>query len=339
MMIIPVQLSEDIVPSEVEALTLKGLEITEARLEEFVRKNIQVLFPEDETLLIVGQQPKNKAGGRADLVAVDGEGSIVLIELKRDVEDVLARKEAFEFQAIRYAANYARILTPQDLVQKLFAPYIEKHRHEFELHGLTPSELASRLLNDFLEDNNAANSFNLRQRIVLIASSFDQQTLSACAWLAKNKIPIRCLTLSPIKYNGQYFFEVEQIIPPPSLEQYFVELADKADVTKRVHPANGKQRNMNLPRMAQLFEWGLVKPGDPIQIKGRPTETAHMVDQRFVQLGDGTQMTYFAWGKKITGWTSINIYEWILHLPSALTLDALRRNKAEDIEQELDEGE
>jgi hypothetical protein len=35
-------------------------------------------------LLIVGQQVINKEGGRSDLVAVDGEGNVVLIELKRD---------------------------------------------------------------------------------------------------------------------------------------------------------------------------------------------------------------------------------------------------------------
>lgn len=118
---------------------------------------------------------------------------------------------------------------PQDLIQKLFAPYIEKHKGEYELHGLTSSELASRLLLDYLKENNAENTFNAHQRIVLIASAFDPQTRSACAWLAKNKIDIRCLQLSPIKYKEQHFFNIDQIIPPPSLDQYFVEIADPND--------------------------------------------------------------------------------------------------------------
>lgn len=318
----------------IEELTLKVLGIKEAVLEEFVRKNIQALFPdpEGETLLIVGQQPKNKAGGRADLVAVDGKGNIVLVEIKRDVEDIVARKEPFEFQAIRYAANYALIATPQDLIQKLFAPYIEKHKGEYELHGLTSSELASRLLLDYLKENNAENTFNAHQRIILIASAFDRQTLSACAWLAKNKIDIRCLQLSPIKYKEQYFFKIDQIIPAPSLDQRFVEIADPTD-------KGGKQNGSSisratLPRMPKLFEWKLVAPGDEIYIKNHTSESARMLDQRRVEY-DGQSMSYNSWGKKVTGWSAVNIYEWTVYKPTGQTLDELRQNKQEEIEQEL----
>jgi RecB family endonuclease NucS len=106
-----------IIPSEIEELafadiTVKtedsDLRITEVDIEEFVRLHISLIFP-DETLQIVGQQVINKEGGRSDLVAIDREGNIVLIELKRDQKDIIFRKEAFEFQAIRYAANYALI--------------------------------------------------------------------------------------------------------------------------------------------------------------------------------------------------------------------------------------
>ena len=44
---------------------------------------------------------------------------------------ILNRKEPFEFQAIRYAASYAKIKSPEVLVNKIFAPYIEKHKDEF----------------------------------------------------------------------------------------------------------------------------------------------------------------------------------------------------------------
>lgn len=341
-MLVPVQfenahegIGHIILRNDVEPLTLKGLNIKEAVLEEFVRKNIQVLFPEEETLLIVGQQPKNKAGGRADLVAVDGDGNIVLIEIKRDVEDIVGRKEPFEFQAIRYAANYALIATPQDLVQKLFAPYIEKHKEEFELRGLTPSELAARLLLGYLRENNAENTFNVRQRIVLIASSFDPQTLSACAWLAQNKIDIRCLRLSPIKYQEQYFFNIEQIIPPPSLDQYFVEIADSRNIQiNGDKPTGTSAGKANLPKMPQLFEWKLVASGDPIYIKGHELDQAQILDRDHVKYRDQL-MTYNAWGQKVTGWSAINIYEWTIHEPTGQTLDELCRNKQQAIEQEL----
>src|SRR6516162_3258335 len=133
--VIPVIVAKDgprlgLADVELHPSSLKALGLVEADLEEFVRKNVQLLFPEgDETLLIVGQQARNVSGGRSDLVAIDSNGAIVLIELKRDAADISARKEPFEFQAIRYAANYAD-LTPDTLVDRLFGPYIEHYRKE-----------------------------------------------------------------------------------------------------------------------------------------------------------------------------------------------------------------
>src|SRR5438046_526606 len=124
--VVPVQFSLNqskgvgINPGQVEPLSFAKIptgsadvRITEPDLEEFIRKNVRLMFPSDETLLIVGQQVINKEGGRSDLVAVDGEGNTVLIELKRDPSDIVSRKEALEFQAIRYAANYALIKEPR----------------------------------------------------------------------------------------------------------------------------------------------------------------------------------------------------------------------------------
>ncbi|WP_218017830.1 hypothetical protein [Alkalicoccus saliphilus] len=51
---------------------------------------------------------------RSDLTAVDANGNIVLIEIKRDRQDIAQRKEPFEFQAARYAASYATIKTKDD---------------------------------------------------------------------------------------------------------------------------------------------------------------------------------------------------------------------------------
>src|SRR5205823_4708386 len=75
---------------------------------------------------------------------------------------------------------------------------------------------------EFLSENNAEKTFNQGQRIILIASSFDPQTLSACAWLVRNNIDLRCVEVSVLRYEDQHFLRVEQILPPPSLDDYFV---------------------------------------------------------------------------------------------------------------------
>lgn len=68
-------------------------------------------------------------------------------------------------------------------MKKVYAPYIEKYRSEFEPGELTSFELGIRKLNEFLRVNDAQKNFNEKQRIILVASDFDEQTLSAVAWL------------------------------------------------------------------------------------------------------------------------------------------------------------
>lgn len=261
----------------------------------------------------------------------------MLIELKRDHTSITARKEPFEFQAIRYAANYARIKTQQDIVQQLFAPYIERHKDEdrfkLELHkGLTPSELAARLLARFLQDNQAQDTLNRSQRIALVAASFDPQTLSACAWLASNGIDIRCITISPMDYKQQCFFKIEQVIPPPSLEEYYVNIAPTTESGRPIVDGTNQTRQV-LPRMSQLFEWKLLKAGEVLYNRVDPKQTATVVDDKHVSF-NGKQIEYNKWGQEITGWSSINIYEWTVHEPTGKTLDALRREKLNELAQE-----
>ena len=342
-MIIPVQLQNQgaislSTPDKMEELTLQLLGVTEANLEEFVRKNIGLLFPEGETLLVVGQQLRNQQGGRSDLVAVDGDGNIVLIELKRDASDIVARREAFEFQAIRYAANYALLANSDDLVHQLFAPYVSKHLSEFsgKYPNLTASEIAAREIADFLAANKADKDFNRNQLIVLIASSFDPQTLSACAWLAKSGIDIRCISLTPLKYAQQYFLSVERIIPPPALEEFFVEVASTPQASSKTSASSSRIARQSLPKMLQLWKWGLIKPGDTLYISTSPQESATVKDDKLVTY-QSQDMTFNAWGQKITGWSAINIYEWAVKATddpkTNKTLDTLRREKVQEFEQ------
>lgn len=114
-----------------------------------------MICDEEESMLIVGKQVRNAQHGISDLTAVDNKGNIVLVEIKRDRKDIEGRKEAFEFQAIRYAASYATIEDPEDLVNKIYAPYIKKYRDEFENVLLTSVELGTLRLMEFLRVNGA----------------------------------------------------------------------------------------------------------------------------------------------------------------------------------------
>lgn len=334
-MLIPVKIKDSIKIEdiEIENINFKSLNLREEHIEEFLRKNIEVIF-EEETLLVVGKQVVNKENGRSDLTAVDENGNLVLIEIKRDVEDIIQRKEAFEFQAIRYAASYAKIKTPDDLVDKIFASYIEKYKDEFELGELTAYEKASRILNDFLEKNNALKTFNSKQRIILIASSFDNQTLSAVAWLIANNVDISCFELSPMKIEDSYFIDINRILPPPALEDFYVEVDDKKRPTYTVKRDTPITRT-TLPGMDKLFEWGIIKEGDSVVIKNVDTSEATVIDSKYVNF-KGEKLTFNKWGQKVTGWSTIRIYCWAMIKGSDKTLHEMRQEKILSLESEVE---
>jgi hypothetical protein len=331
-MIIPIKTDANITVDEMDITetSFRSLNLKESHIEEFIRSNIELLLT-DESLLIIGSQVTNSEKGRSDLTAIDENGNLVLIEIKRDVEDIKARKEELEFQAIRYAAGYAKIKTPEELVDKIFAPYVTRYEHEFDLGGLTPHEKATRILESFLEKNNALKTFNKRQRIILIASSFDRQTESAVAWLIANHVDISCFTLKPLKVGGGLFLEINRLLPPQLLEDFYVEISEKKIAEVRTEGATGITRTY-LPRMDKLFEWGHLKAGDTVVVKNFDDSDAVVRDTRSVEF-HGEVMTFNNWAEKVTGWSAVNIYEWTLVKGETKTLDQKRREKMAEFEE------
>lgn len=320
--------------------------IKESDLEELVRRNAELLsaaMADESSLLIIGQQTTNNAGGRADLVAMDGSGNLVLIELKRDAKDAQQRTEPMELQAIRYAASFATIKTKTEIIDLLFAPYVKAHRPEFEIKdraGLSERQLAEEHLGLFLLNNRIQDQdINQSQRVILLASSFEDQTLSACAWLAKNNVDISCLEIYPMQFNGGYLLAVEQKIPPPDLDDFLVGIAQKKPGTTRASSSE-KGMRATLPKMPKLFEWGLIKAGDAVFISKFPDQKASVIDPNTVKF-EGQDLSFNAWAKKVTGWSAVNIYEWVEVVGIGKTLDQLRRERLdkEMVQAESESGE
>ena len=306
--------------SRIEPITFSELYMTENDIEEILRNSIDMICDEEESMLIVGRQVKNEKNGRSDLTAVDNNGDIVLIEIKRDLKDIIHRKEAFEFQAIRYAASYATIDKIDDLVRKVYAPYIEKYRDEFELGDLTSFELGIRKLNEFLEVNDAQKDFNEKQRIVLVASDFDDQTLSAVAWLNKNNVDMSCYRLTPYKLNEEVYFYVEKILPVTNYADYYVNLMDKSIST--IISGGKKTTRRFLPRIDTMLEWGVVKEGDIIVPKGKEGE-AKLLANGDVEV-NGEAKSLQTWLKDIYGWSSVQTYVFAVLKETGKTLSEIR---------------
>ncbi|NDL66773.1 hypothetical protein [Anaerotalea alkaliphila] len=306
--------------ARIEPVTFSELNMTENDIEEILRNSIDMICDEEESMLIVGRQVRNEKNGRSDLTAVDNNGNIVLIEIKRDRKDIEHRKEAFEFQAIRYAASYATIDKTDDLVKKVYAPYIEKYRSEFELGELTSFELGIRKLNEFLQVNDAQKNFNEKQRIILVASDFDEQTLSAVAWLNSNNVDMSCFRLTPYKLNEDLFFYVEKLLPVTNYDDYYVNLMDKSVMTTVT--GDKKITRRSLPKIDLMLEWGVVKEGDIIVAKGREDEGRLLSNGNVTVNGEEKSMQ--AWLKEIYGWSSVQTYVFAVHKETGKTLSQIR---------------
>ena len=283
---------------------LKGLGLREDSLEELVRDNPQLLFPEeDESLLVVGQQVSNVEHDRADLIGLLPNGKLVVVEVKRDREDMRGRREALEWQAMRYAASVATIRSPEELARKLYAPLLARISKEPDSKVLIPQALET--IRTLLADSDSTESFNEHQEIILVASDFDERTLAACSWLVKNGIPLRCVRVRPHAFEGNnVLLEVATILPPPELEDWFVEIGERGE---RKTTTLGEGRVGPKVYVQELFDEGLIKPGDKIRVGRHMDKIGTFIDPDTVEL-DGARMSPTQYGLKVTGWSAFSVY-------------------------------
>lgn len=310
--------------TKIEETTFKELGMKEAHVEELLRQNVEMLCDDEDSMLIVGQQVTNESAGRSDLTAIDNEGNVVLIEIKRDKKDIEHRREAFEFQAIRYAASFATLHTVEEFIQEVYAPYVENHKNEFkDCKTHTSVEIAQRELSNFFNGNDLSiEDFNKKQRIILVASDFDDQTLSAVAWLNSNSVDISCYQIQLNKSNDKVFINMKKVLPVDDYNDYLVNITKPASFIQKKKIS--KITRKILPKIDTLIEWGIVSAGD-ILIANIP-EKPEAILQRDGNVKTDTNeiLTIQQWLKKITGWSAVETYKFTIDKKTGKTLSKLR---------------
>ncbi|WP_462411445.1 hypothetical protein [Neobacillus sp. Marseille-QA0830] len=311
----------------IEPTSFSDLAMNEHDVEELIKNNTN-LIAEDESMLIVGQQVRNSSNGICDLVGLNQNGDLVLIEIKRDRRDIESRREAFEFQAIRYAAGFATIKDIDDLISKIYAPFLERNKSSQRDSSLTIAELANRNIVSFFRDNNIAiEDFNQRQQIILVASDFDDQTKSAVAWLNSNGVEMYCYKLIPYKIKDEIYIETQKILPLDHYEDYYVGLSDKTSTSKIKRKRQTIRRQ--LPRIDSMLEWGVVKEGDLLRAKNHD-DTAILMKNGNVKIND-EEKSIQQWLREVTGWSSVETYAFTIHEETGKTLSEIRKEYMEEI--------
>lgn len=318
--------------SEIVPKTFAELEMTEAHMENILAANLDMIFSE-ESMIVIGKQVKNAANGRSDLTAIDQNGNMVLIEIKRDKADAVSRKESFESQAIRYAASYATIKTIEEVVQIVYAPYLMKLRPLDFNSEQSAFDYGIATLNEFLDKNHSRTSFNQKQRIILVSSDFDVQTLSASTWLKQNGIDISCFKMVPYELQGHHFVNMEKVLPLANDEDFLVNLYVKSSPTKVM--TTGRTKRV-LPKIKDMLEWKVVKEGEILIAKDRGAE-AVLLRNGNVNFNN-EEMTMQSWLREVYGWASVHTYVFAIHKESGKSLSEIREEYMQNSEefQEMD---
>ena len=176
-------------------------------IQEWVAANPGIL---GDDLLIIGKEFSgfDRTNERLDLLAVDRDGKLVIIELKRDDSGTDAH-----WQAIKYASYLQR--AKEDSIIRMAAEY----------RGESEEESAAALLQHL--DTDDLNGLNNDQRIILASHRFAPEVTSAALWL-NQKIPdlITCVKLTPHQdtQTGALYVQASTIIPVPGIDEYIIDV-------------------------------------------------------------------------------------------------------------------
>lgn len=176
-------------------------------MEEWIAKYPQILG--EDLLTITTEYSKfDKTKNRLDILAIDTNGKLVIIELKRDVADKFV-----DLQAIHYA-SYCSNLKLEEVV-KLMADHQKK-----------PTEEIENQIKKFITDEEFTD-FDSQPRIFLVANDFKEETLSAVLWLIDYDLDITCIKLEPYKIEDKIVINPQIIIPLPEVKDYMMQIVNK----------------------------------------------------------------------------------------------------------------
>lgn len=190
-----------------------------ADLQRLLRDDIAVL--EDGLLVVAEEFGEWDAKRRIDLLALDKDGCLVVIELKRD------DGAHMDLQALRYAA----MVSSMDFGDVLVA-------YERHLAKLTPDsgrDARAELMAFIDAEQDEEPTIASDVRIVLVCADFGRELMTAVLWLNRFEgMDIRCVQLVPYELDGRVLLDIRQVVPLPEAADYQVRVRRKQQQQERV---------------------------------------------------------------------------------------------------------
>ena len=192
---------------------------SEARLEDMLAGDLSVLSP---GLMLIGRQIPTAFGKFIDLLAMDRDGNLVIIELKRDrtPRDVVA-------QALDYA-SWIDTLTYEQIAEI----YAEKNNGERLEAGYEKAF-----------DGSPPEDINEAHRVIIVASELDPGTERIINYLSNSYgVPINTVFFRHFQDSGNEYLTRTWLIDPQEAEVKSSKSAGK----KKQEPWNGRDFYISL---------------------------------------------------------------------------------------------
>ena len=216
---------------KIDAANFKDLNVKERKdLQEWIANQPDVL---GEELLIIQKEYDGfkNTRERADLIALDKNGNIVVIENKLDDSG-----RNVVWQAIKYASYFSE--TPRDDIRKMYQDYLERYK----IKGI-----AEQKISDFFDgadfetlDLNSERT----QRIIFVSKEFRPEVVSATLWLRKYGINAICVKVEPYIIGSDIVLDVEQVIPSKETEEYENRAVTKSAEEQQVKTKTNQSRTL-----------------------------------------------------------------------------------------------
>jgi hypothetical protein len=167
-----------------------------------------------EQWMLIGRQEATGLGGRIDLLAIAPDGSLILIEIKRDrtPREVVA-------QALDYASWVEKL--PSDQIAAIY--------HRFS-KGKSLSEDFEARFGTPLDDS----MLNQSHQIIIVAASLDESSERIVAYLSQREIAINVLCFQVFAHGTEQFISRAWLLDPVQTQ------VNAASPDKQSEPWNGE---------------------------------------------------------------------------------------------------
>ena len=204
-------------------------------LQRLLKSRIAVI---GEDLLVLAEEFSQweDSRRRVDLLALDRNGSLVVIELKRSEDG-----GHMELQALRYAAMVSTLS---------FHQAVDAHARFLNVDSAD----AEAAILEFLGSTEPPDDFGETVRIVLVSPDFSRELTTAVLWLNSRGLDIRCVRLRPYKFELRTLLEIDQIIPLPEAQDYTVRIKEKQEEARQVAESTVDFTRYNLTANGQTYK-------------------------------------------------------------------------------------